>query len=491
MKTAESNHQNNADVDERTCIDYGIDELNLAEFPLASIAERRLDGRKTVVFEEPLFDRVEGKYVQRRLTISGSDRFGLPTAKDDDVLLACMQISKLQDFQSPVVNFSRYEILKMLRLGDSTANYARIATSLRRWKGLSIFSDRAFYDHQHKSWVNRDFGIFDTLYIYSREADGPNSAASSRFTWNEVLFKSFQAGYLKRLDWNLYTSLECPIAKRLYRFLDKRFFHGNSFEMDLRELAVNRMGLSTVYNTAQLKRGLLKGLEELEQRWDLRVLSPEQRFIKKGRGNWIVRFERKRKAKPIIFNGISLKLQPLDSTVDTHQLQTYLVKRGIGPASAEELARNYQIQTIKSMIELFDWYNQRGQPRGVGFLVQSIKNPQSIELPKGFESSAQIQLRRNAESNRERIQRKCSTQRERVVEAQVQSRFEAFNAFWKSLSLIEQADFENIAVDRADATKRHGYYRNQGREDPLFEQYRQVILRDHFELSLPLWHHTS
>ena len=93
MKTAESNHQNNASVDQQTSIDYGIDELNLAEFPLASIAERRLDGRKTVVFEEPLFDRVEGKYVPRRLTISGSDRFGLPTAKDDDVLLACMQIS--------------------------------------------------------------------------------------------------------------------------------------------------------------------------------------------------------------------------------------------------------------------------------------------------------------------------------------------------------------------------------------------------------------
>ena len=345
MKTGESNHQNCTDVDQRTSIDYGIDELNLAEFPLASIAERRLDGRKTVVFEEPLFDRVEGKYVPRRLTISGSDRFGLPTAKDDDVLLACMQISKLQDFQSPVVNFSRYEILKMLRLGDSTANYARIATSLRRWKGLTIFSDRAFYDHQHKSWVNRDFGIFDTLYIYSREADGPNSAASSRFTWNEVLFKSFQAGYLKRLDWNLYTSLECPIAKRLYRFLDKRFFHGNSFEMDLRELAVNRMGLSTVYNTAQLKRGLTKGLQELEQRWELRVLSPEQRFIKKGRGNWIVRFERKRKAKPIICNGTGITQQPLDSTVDSHQLQTYLVKRGIGPASAEELTQNYPVQS--------------------------------------------------------------------------------------------------------------------------------------------------
>ena len=234
-----------------------------------------------------------------------------------------------------------------------------------------------------------------------------------------------------------------------------------------------------------MKRGLLKGLEELEQRWDLRELSPEQRFIKQGRGNWVIRFERKRKAKPIICCGTGIKQQPLDSTVDTHQLQSYLAKRGIGPATAEELTQNYPVQSIKSMIELFDWYNQRGQPRGAGFLVQSIKKPQSIELPKGFESSAQSPSRRDAESNRVRLQQQRSTQRERVAEASVESRFEAFNVFWRSLSLKEQTAFEDAALDKAVATKRQGYYRNQGREGPLFEQYRQVILRDHFERSLP------
>lgn len=478
MKTGKSKPGRNTDLAQPSTHDFGVDELNLAEFPLSSIAERRLDGKKTIVFEEPIFDRVEGKVVQRRLTISGSDRFGLPSAKDDDVLLACMQISKLQDFQSPVVTFSRYEILKMLRLSDSTANYARIATSLRRWKGLTIFSDRAFYDHQHKSWVNRDFGIFDTLYIYRREVDGPNTAASSRFTWNEVLFKSFQAGYLKRLDWNFYTSLQSHIAKRLYRFLDKRFYHGNAFEMDLRDLAVNRMGLSATYNTAQLKRGMQRGLEELEQRWDLRPLPQEKRFTKLGCGNWSIRFERKR--RPAIPIAVVPIIQPLID-IDPTQLQFALTKRGIGPASAEELSEAYPAQSIKLMIELFDWYNHRGQSRGAGFLVQSIKNPKSIELPAGFESSQQVQSRHAAEKNRICVQRDFSIKRERIAAQAEESRSKAFMAFWQGMSPTDQSSFERMALDHAEPTKRTGYSRHQGKGGRLFEQYRLVILRDHFE----------
>ena len=64
-----------------------VDELNLAEFPLAAISDRFLDGTKTVVLEDTVFDREQNKYFPRRLTLSGSDRYGLPTSKDDDVLL--------------------------------------------------------------------------------------------------------------------------------------------------------------------------------------------------------------------------------------------------------------------------------------------------------------------------------------------------------------------------------------------------------------------
>ena len=71
-------------------LDSAVDELNLAEFPLAAISDRFLDGTKTVVLEDTVFDREQNKYLPRRLTLSGSDRYGLPTSKDDDVLLALL-----------------------------------------------------------------------------------------------------------------------------------------------------------------------------------------------------------------------------------------------------------------------------------------------------------------------------------------------------------------------------------------------------------------
>ena len=61
----------------------GKDELNFAEFPLATVSNRVLDGSKTVVFEGTGWDRRLGRRVARRLTISGSERYGLPTATDD------------------------------------------------------------------------------------------------------------------------------------------------------------------------------------------------------------------------------------------------------------------------------------------------------------------------------------------------------------------------------------------------------------------------
>jgi len=458
----------------------GVDELNLAEFPLAGISDRTSDGKKTVVFEDQIFDRNEGREVTRRLTISGSDRYGLPTAIDDDVLLACIQISKLQDFQSPEVTFSRYEILKLLRWEDDTRNYYRIAKALRRWKGLTIYSDRAFYDHGEKSWVNRDFGIIDTLYIYQREATQKvESPSASRLTWNEVIFRSFKAGYLKQLDWGLYTRLESPVAKRLYRFLDKRFYHGSTVEIDLQELALRKVRLSDSNNVAQLKRALRKGIEELESVWDLKRLPDDKRFEKKGKGNWLVRFERKPKRKAM---EIPQEIQnAISAPVDPTRLELALTKRGVGPASAEELSMKYSLDTVQMMIELFDWYNQRGQTRDIGFLVHSIKNSDRINFPKGFESTIQVSARKDSEKNRIASERDFQTQRERSVRVREEKRIEAFTAFWRSLSKQQQYEFEIEAIDATEPTKREGYLRSQGKGSQLFEHYRTVILRDHYE----------
>ena len=197
-------------------------------------------------------------------------------------------------FQSRDLEFTRYELLKLLRWPQEGKYYRRLATSLRCWKGTTVYSDRTFYDRAAKSWINRDFGIFDNLFVYERERNfGENSR--SWLVWNEVIFNSFQAGYLKPLDWDLYCRLQSPVAKRLYRFLDKRFYHGNEISIDLHELALRKLRLSDSYNTAQMKRVLLKGINELETLWELRTSKPEHRFRKLSAGKLEAVFVKRKK----------------------------------------------------------------------------------------------------------------------------------------------------------------------------------------------------
>ncbi len=372
----------------------GRDEMNLAEFPLTPVTDRFLDGRKTVVFTDEVWDRERKEMVKRQLAISGSDRYGLPTAKDEDVLLACIQVSHLMGFRVREVHFSRYELLKLLRWPDEGKYYRRVTSSLRRWKGVTVYSDRAFYDHARKSWVNRDFGIFDNLYVYEREdSERVHSPASSWFVWNEVLFNSFQAGYLKRLDWDLYCRLSDPVAKRLYRLLDKRFYHGDEVVFDLDDLALRKVRVSEHYNTAQIKRALTAGIRELEKLWELRSLSAERRYRKLSRGKWEVVFQRKRPGRKAAVEDRVKETKAAD-------LEVELARRGIGPVVAEDLVAAHAPEQIQTMLELFDWYRTNGRERGPGFLVDSIKNPHKYRMPPGFVSSQQRTERKQASNSR-------------------------------------------------------------------------------------------
>ena len=278
------------------------------------------------------------------------------------------------------------------------------------------------------------------------------------------------------------------MAKRLYRFLDKRFYHSNRVEIDLLELGLRKVRLAAKNNTAQMKRSLLKGIEELEHVWELKPRLPEQRFRKDGCNKWIVIFERRAKRSrtmipPSVTSVITAESLPplIQPAINPQNLECELVKRGIGPASAEELSLSQPSNRIREMLELFDWYNNRGQPRGPGFLVQSIRNPSAIALPPGFESSIQRQTRQQAKETQKLAENNVRTKRERLALRKQNSRQRAFIAFWEAMSPSEQDAFETEALDNANMMKKRLYLEASGKGGKAFEIYRQMILMDQFE----------
>src|SRR3954471_19290365 len=72
----------------------GRDEMNFAEFPLALLTDRAPSDLKTLEAEDQIYDERKGQLVSRKLTITSSDKYGLTTPKDEDVLLALIQLTK-------------------------------------------------------------------------------------------------------------------------------------------------------------------------------------------------------------------------------------------------------------------------------------------------------------------------------------------------------------------------------------------------------------
>jgi len=448
----------------------GKDEMNLAEFALAGIGARRLDGRKTVVFQDQVFDKKRRTYVPRELSISGSDKYGLPTAQDDDVLLACFQLTKLQGFRSRELTFSRYEVLKLLNWSLESHYYRRVKTSLRRWKGVTVYSDRNFWDGAAGGFVDRDFGIIDELRLFEPECEDHSQRRSS-LIWSEFIWQSCQAGYIKDLDWQFYLALESPVAKRLYRFLDKRFWRDQSrFLFDLRELAFRHVGMSAKQDNYDLIRELGKGIAELESKWPLLVpLSKERRFRQVAHGKWEVEF---------LSTKASLRARTMNLTPAQAVLVGALHERGVSRAEAEKLAGQFPPTLIQTQLEAFDhrlanYAGRRPIEDGGAFLAEAIRK--QFPIPAGFLSTearaaaAGRQAERQKHLEAERAAQEAAERREAAVIAT------AIQEFLDALGTDEErAEFERSAAARSPFRGQYAEAKAAG--GSRYERWRQVIL---------------
>src|SRR4051812_12301417 len=314
------------------------DEMNLAEFPIAQVTDRAdKSAEKTLRFEDKVFDVSKNQYVTRRLVITASDEYGLPTAKDDEVILGLMQLTRLEnDFTSRTVSFSRSDLIRLLAWPDTGPSYRRLSLSFNRWLGVSLHYHNAWWDKSQDRWTTLGFHIIESFALTGgSRTKGQSELPLCRFTWNEDVFKSFQAGYLKRLDLDFYLGLSLPTAKRIYRFLDKRFYHRPEWTFDLKEFALDHVGLSRGYEgNTQLSRKLLPAIRELEEKGFLVPMEPDQRFRKNSTRDWKVIFVRQGGAE-------AAEVPSRKPGDDASGLIAALTERGVSGTTAEELAASF------------------------------------------------------------------------------------------------------------------------------------------------------
>ena len=287
----------------------GKDEMNFAEFPIALLTDRVPRGQKSIKFEDQIYDERRKKLITRKRVIEGSEEYGLPTATDDTVVLALIQLTKLKsDFSRREVNFSRLELIRMLGWPNEGKSYDRIKLSLQRIANVTYNYDNAWWDPRQKAWTTKIFHIIDTVEINdSRASDGQGGLFPSRIVWNEVVFDSFQSGFLRNIDFHLCMRLEHPTALRMYRFLGKRFYHKPDWTFDLKEFAYEHIGLGRNYEGGtQIARKLQPAIKELEGLGFLTPLSENERFTKKGH-DWSIRLIQQSPTIPLLTDASSVR----------------------------------------------------------------------------------------------------------------------------------------------------------------------------------------
>jgi hypothetical protein len=243
----------------------GKDEMNLAVLPIARLGR---NDRRTRIEYHGTF-RESGKEQEEMVWIV-EGAAGLPTEFAERVMVALLYIGSQENFTQRKMTFTVYGVLKVLGLAISNRNYRLVEKSLKQLAGVLITSDKAWVERseegkQKRVTTSHGFHVIDEYYLHYQEDD--EDEKESFVIWGTRIWKSIQAGYLMMLDIDFYYSIENPVARRLYRFLDKMMAYetGKPYQIDVFDLA-NKLGMATYEYAAHLRRPLKTAAQELVDR---------------------------------------------------------------------------------------------------------------------------------------------------------------------------------------------------------------------------------
>jgi hypothetical protein len=263
--------------------------------------------------------------------------------------------------------------------------------------------------------------------------------------WNEKIFGSFQSGNLKALDLETYRQLHSPTARRIYRFLDKRFFQRAHWRFDLSHFSYNKIGLSrTAYkDVAQLKRQLKPAIEQLEAAQIIMPVPAKERFKKVARGVWEIHFEKFSKTRQETFE--------ID-TPDESQLESKLVARGVGRTQARKLLAEYGDERVRERLEWLDYLEAKKTTGGIksipGYLVRSVTDPEFAK-PEGFKSAkdkAEETAQKAAREREKAEARQRAEKEENARQEAAESELRAAGEFLATLPEKKQAKIREMVL---------------------------------------------
>lgn len=445
----------------------GKDEMNLVEYPITLLSKRHESEVKTIEFTDTIIG-AEGGIIKREWTVTGSDKYGLPLAQDNDVFLALLMIGKESDFSSPTIYFSRYKLLKIMdQETDAGSNYVRVGESFNRLSGVRIYAKNAFWDNKRKCYVTVNIGIFDEYYLCDgkpRKGERDQEMLPlSHVRLNNTLYESIKAGYIKDLDPDIYFTLKSSVTKRLFRYLDKKKYDGKrKYQINLFTLAYTHIGFDKkVYKySSDIKKKLKPAHEELFRAGFLK--SAEYQKTSDGTSEKVIytfgkKVELAEPESAPLKKGGEITTEPPAQVSDP--LLARLLEIGVTRAMAEQILKEHSPGIIQSQVDALPYREAKAPPAA---LISSIREGWSLP------SSYQEALQRKKRDEEERLLQ----EQKKSQEAELKSRVEDY------LSKLSNDEMAELRREAAEMARSEGtaLFRDRKLSEHVIRGYIHVIV---------------
>ena len=310
---------------------------------------------------------------------------GLPGPYAEDVIVALLKLTAEEHFEKDKIRITCHQLLDLMRWNKTKYYYDRLRETLHQLVGMSVHTNAVFHPEKNR-YVEKAFNIFSDMEI---DDDGRLKDADCYVRWAKGTFELFQMGFTKPLDTEFFYSLEDPMAKRLYRWLDKHLRRSTAVEIDVLELAHKVLNYGVNYEyPSQILRKLKPRLDILKQKGFCRYDIIDDESHPSGSK---FRFQRISMYTSVIY--------PTRANV-----RAALTERQVYSDTAEMLIRRYGWEPCLRQIEHLDYKIEQGEaPKSPGgWLKRAITHNDG----EGYQLPAELE--QLMDEAREETQRWCA-----------------------------------------------------------------------------------
>ena len=342
-------------------------EGNFEEHPYFRVGDRNAS-TGVLTYENELRTR-DGHILRQSWTVRAAHGRSLPGRFDQDVYVALLQM--IDDKGLPEdgwLSFSLYELVELMGRKHSGRDYRQVRESLRKLAMTSIESDNAFYHRGWKEYISDTFSLLSEVKLSEYEDSKGERTDRNRVLLSRYFMDSYKANYLKNIDVEFYWSLSSPIAKRLYRLVDKKRNGRSLWEAELFSLK-DRIPLSDYKYASKIKEKLAPAHTELIEKDFLRRVG-----YRNSGGNEFVSYE--------ITEGFHVRRvasvleRPRGDEIFCIQR---LKAEGMGSNAAEELVAKHGPERCLRYCEAVTF--QRNIRNRAGWLRWAIEHAPELDLP--------------------------------------------------------------------------------------------------------------